>query len=171
MRFPALLAWLSVGVGSLLAQPVPRIDAPSMVWFQRGTTQQVTLTGEALGGASAVFVSGSGATGVLGAAAPIAASGSGVTLESSRGGLSIGTPAVGDAKSVTLQWMLAADAALGPRELRIATTNGVSNPVTLQVSDLPELQEREPNHSLADAQRISLPSGVSGVIRTAAESD
>lgn len=142
-----------------------------MVWFQRGTTQQVTLTGEALGGASAVFVSGSGATGVLGAAAPIAASGSGVTLESSRGGLSIGTPAVGDAKSVTLQWMLAADAALGPRELRIATTNGVSNPVTLQVSDLPELQEREPNHSLADAQRISLPSGVSGVIRTAAESD
>lgn len=142
-----------------------------MVWFQRGTTQQVTLTGEALGGASVVFVSGSGATGVLGAAVPIASSGSGVTLESSRGGLSIGTPAVGDAKSVTLQWMLTADATLGPRELRIATTNGVSNPVTLQVSDLPELQEREPNHSLADAQRISLPSGVSGVIRAATESD
>lgn len=142
-----------------------------MVWFQRGTTQQVTLTGEALGGASAVFVSGFGASGILGAASPVVASGSGVTLESSRGGLSIGTPAVGDAKSVTLQWMLATNATLGPRELRIATTNGVSNPVTLQVSDLLEIQEREPNHSLADAQRIALPSGVSGVIRTATESD
>ena len=171
MRLPALLAVLSAGLGSLLAQPAPRIDTPAWIWFQRGTTQQVTLTGEALGGASAVFVSGSGASGVLGAPAPAAGGSATVTLESSRGGLSIGAPAVGDAKSVTLQWRLAADAPLGPRELRIATTNGVSNPVTLQVSDLPEIQERDPNHSLADAQRIPLPAGVSGVIRSAAESD
>ncbi len=171
MRFPALLAVLSTGLGSLVAQPAPRIDTPAWIWFQRGTTQQITLTGDALGGASAVFVSGSGASGVLGGAAPKAMGSAAVTLESSRGGLSLGTPAVGDAKSVTLQWRLDAAAPLGSRELRIATTNGVSNPVILQVSDLPEIQERDPNHSLAEAQRITLPAGVSGVIRAAAESD
>jgi hypothetical protein len=168
----SLVTVLALGVaGSIVtrAQAVPRLDAPPTVWFQRGTTQQLTLTGDALGGATAVLVTGSGASGVLGAAAPKAAGAT--VLESSRGGLSVGSAATSDAKTVTLQWMLAADAPLGSREVRIATTNGVSNPVTLQVSDLPELMESDRNHSLADAQRVSLPTGISGVIRASTEND
>ena len=160
---------LAIGLIRVIGQPVPRLDPPTMAWFQRGTTQQVTLSGEALLGARQVFVNGKGVAGILGA---MAAKGpADIVIESSRGGLSAGTPSVGDAKTVVLQLMFASDAPLGAREVRVATTNGISNPVTVNVSDLPEIAEQEPNHTPAEAQRITLPVAISGVIRTSTETD
>ena len=164
-----LVAFLAIGLIRVTGQPVPRLDPPALAWFQRGTTQQVTLTGEALLGARQVFVNGRGVAGILGA---MAAKGpADLVIESSRGGLSAGTPSAGDAKTVVLQLAFASDAPLGSREVRVATTNGVSNPVTVNVSDLPEIAEKEPNHTPAGAQRITLPVAISGVIRTSTETD
>ncbi|MBI5423318.1 MAG: hypothetical protein HZA32_04485 [Opitutae bacterium] len=47
------------------------------------------------------------------------------------------TPAL--AESVTLELTVAADAPLGARELRLATTTGLSNPLVFEVGTLPEI--------------------------------
>jgi hypothetical protein len=49
------------------------------------------------------------------------------------------TPAL--AETVTARITIAADAAPGPRELRVAATTGMSNPVVFDVGQLPELRQ------------------------------
>ncbi|MFZ1932417.1 MAG: PPC domain-containing protein [Thermoguttaceae bacterium] len=47
------------------------------------------------------------------------------------------------ADKVILQLIVAADAELGPRELRLAAPNGLSNPLVFQVGQLPEFRKPE----------------------------
>lgn len=52
-------------------------------------------------------------------------------------------------EAVTLRIRLAPDAPLGNTELRLRTSQGLSNPLTFQVSPWPEKREAEPNDSQA----------------------
>lgn len=146
------------------AQSPPRLDAASATWFQRGTTQEVTLKGDALESITAVLIPGTGIT-----AHPVAPQTPAVALEGTAGGLSSG-PA-NSQQALTLRWVSAHDAALGPRELRVAGPHGVSNPLTVQLSDLPEHPDPRTNSARASAAWISLPVAISGVISTNTESD
>lgn len=54
------------------------------------------------------------------------------------------------AETVTLKVTLDADAEPGPRELRLRTSRGLSNPMKFEVGTLREYQEREPNDEAAE---------------------
>lgn len=153
-----LLAWLTMG------QAVPRLDSSSTSWFQRGTTNEVTLNGDALGRAEAVLLSGAGVS-----AAPTPKAPPRVTLESSSSGLTA-HPA-DTTKSTLVQVWVASDAPLGTREARLAGPNGVSNPLIINISDVPELKETTPNQKPTEAPLITLPSAVSGIIGASTETD
>ncbi len=157
-----LLAPLAVLAAS--AQAVPKLDSLSATWFQRGTTNEVTVNGEAFGGVNAVLFTGNGLAGnfVVGAA-------HGVTLEASAGGITVGQADTG--KSLTFQVIVSGDASLGGHELRVAGPNGVSNPLAVNVSDLPELLEPKGNNQPTDAPWITLPAAVSGIIGGSTEAD
>lgn len=166
---PALLALSALSafwtaLPGTRAQSPPRLDSASATWFQRGTTQEITLKGDALEGISDVMVQGGGVT-----AQPVAPRPPTVALEGSSGGLSSG-PA-NSRQALTVRWISAADASLGPRQLRVAGPHGVSNPLTFQLSDLAELPDPRTNSTRAKAAWISLPAAVSGVISTNTESD
>ena len=64
-------------------------------------------------------------------------------------------PAIGD--TVTVRVTLAADAAPGPREIRVETPRGISNPLGFFVGRLPEFQKPEPE-IVVDARDPSEPS-------------
>ena len=149
---------------SALAQPVPKLDSLSATWFQRGTTNEVTLNGDALAGVKELLFTGVGTSGSFGAKTA-----SGVTLEGSAGGISVG--AADTAKLLSVRLIVAADAPLGARELRVAGPNGVSNPLILNVSDLPEQLERKPNNQPAEAPLLALPVAISGIVGGNTEAD
>ena len=158
-------AWLMLaGLPVVLGQPVPKLDSSSQTWLQRGTTNELVLNGDALASVGEVYFSGSGLSGGVVAKTPAK-----VTLEGAAGGLTAAPVEPG--KSATLRLVIAADAPLGSREIRLAGPNGVSNPLTIQISDLPEWTERTPDSSLAEAPTYELPGAISGVIGSAAESD
>lgn len=160
------LAWVSalLAIPSLFAQSAPKLDSASVTWIQRGSTQQITLKGDALSGISGVLVTGSGLSAI-----PVAPTAPPVTLEGGAGGLS--SAPVNSSQSLTLQCVVSPEAALGSRELRVAGPNGVSNPLIFQLSDLVELADPKNNTNQAKAFLIPLPAAVSGVISASTESD
>ena len=146
------------------AQSVPKLDKLSSIWFQRGTTNEVSLVGDSLGSLSSVLFTGSGISGSIsgGSQTP-------VTLEASVGGLVFGQ--ADKTKSRSIQIVIGTDATFGPHELRAASVNGVSNPLTINVSDLPEFTEITPNNQATNAPFFLLPAAISGIVTTSAESD
>ena len=69
------------------------------------------------------------------------------------------------AEVVTLEVTIAPDAVLGERELRLATPLGLSNPLVFCVGQLPEVCEKDPKLSAADAELVvTLPATVNGRI-------
>src|SRR3954468_9249055 len=161
---------LLVIIGGLLpiqsmAQPAPKIDAPPREYFQRGTYTELTLSGENLGEAKEIKVSG--AAGIV---ATVVSPGSApVGVESSAAGISAVSQS--DVKKLSISISFSNNAALTERELRVVTPFGVSNPISVRVSDLPEVNSGSENTSLANAQMIEMPATVNGVIANAAESD
>ena len=147
------------------AQPVPKLSSLSQDWLQRGTTNEITVTGESLAGASRIVLSGDGGL----TASIVAPAKPSVNVEASIGG--IATADASDDKKITARLIIAPDATLRPRELRVVTPNGISNPLTLNVSHLPEIAEKEPNNSTNQAQWIDLPAAVTGKIKAPAEID
>ena len=163
-RLGAALGWTLTGLHVALGQPVPRLDSPSQTWLQRGTTNEIVLNGEALASVGEVYISGKGLSGGVVPRSP-----GKVTLEGAAGGLTA-TP-MEPGRNTTVRLVIATDAPLGTREIRLAGPGGVSNPLTLQISDLPEWSERTPDGTLSEAPAYELPGAISGVISSAAESD
>lgn len=64
-----------------------------------------------------------------------------------------------------------ADAPLGFHDLRLVTKYGVSNARTFVVGDLTEVQEKEPNNDVPEAQRIEMNTTINGVINAATDVD
>jgi hypothetical protein len=149
---PAWAAWVGLLAGAAAPNdefdvlPPPRVAAVSRQVLQRGATADLVITGERLGGATGVHFSGDGK----------------ITA-------SIGPEAKAD--RLTARVVVAPDAALDERELRVVAPNGVSNPIPLSVGLLPVVEEREPNAAGAEAQRLELPAVVLGAVRAAAEVD
>ncbi|MCX6869549.1 MAG: hypothetical protein NTY84_02825, partial [Verrucomicrobia bacterium] len=60
MRFTLALVSALLAHPSLFAQSAPKLDSSSVTWIRRGSTQHITLKGDALSGISEVLVTGSG---------------------------------------------------------------------------------------------------------------
>lgn len=149
---------------SLEAQPAPKLDSVSPIWFQRGTTHEVVLRGEALDSATNFYFGGTGIQSL-----PLEKTPTRLILEGAAGGL-LSTP-IESTKQATHRWVIAPDAVLGSREIRVAGPRGISNPVRIQISDLPEVSERTPDDQLSSAPTYELPTAISGAIGAPAESD
>jgi hypothetical protein len=67
-------------------------------------------------------------------------------------------------QKLKVRFKVAADALLGPREVRIATPQGVSTVGQVVVVRDPIVREAEPNDTLATAQAITLPATICGSI-------
>ncbi len=63
------------------------------------------------------------------------------------------------------------DAPLGITDVRFVGKWGVSNPRAFMVGDLPEVQEKEPNNDVPQAQRVDLNTTVNGTIANATDVD
>ena len=156
-----------------VAQPAPKLTAISPEWIQRGTTIEVTLTGENLGGVTQIIFNGDAGLSATNVAAPAPPSKPTVVIESTGGGITRAEPAAPprDEKKLVLKVTAPADASLSPRELRVMAPGGVSNPLNLNVGQWPEVAKRDPNTSLADAQSVELPAVISGVLNTGAQTN
>jgi hypothetical protein len=157
-----------------VAQPAPKLTAISPDWIQRGTTIDVTLTGESLGGVTQIIFNGD--PGLVGTNQPPAAprpANPSVIVESTGGGITRAEPAAPkrDEKKLVVKVTATAEASLSARELRVVAPGGVSNPLNLNVGQWPEVARRDPNNSLADAQPVELPAVISGVLSAAAQTN
>jgi hypothetical protein len=136
---------------SVSAQPAPTLTASSHPWVTRGTTVELTLTGDHLAEARKVMLDGP----------------AGITAD-------LVAPAPGDKpnpKSLKVKLILDPAAPQGERELRIVTPSGVSNKVDVNVTALPVVGEVEPNNTLAQGQAITLPATINGLINGGADID
>ncbi|HTH47135.1 MAG TPA: hypothetical protein VMB21_06465 [Candidatus Limnocylindria bacterium] len=152
------------GCSLALAQDVPKLDSLSATWFQRGTTNEVTVNGEAFAGINTLLFTGNGLAGGL-----TTGMSHGVSVEGSAGGITVGQTDA--SKALTVQVIVSGEAALGGHEVRVAGPNGVSNPLTINVSDLPELLEPKGNNQPTNAPWVTLPAAVSGIIGGSTEAD
>ena len=169
LRRRALIKCLALGSGAVgevaWAQSAPRLDTLPSTWFQRGTTNEIVLTGDALPPGATLHFTGTGITGSL-----LVAVGTNLTLETSGSGLTP-APLRTLVKSTVARLVLDAQAPLGTQELRLIGANGVSNGQQLNVSDLREIRESSTNNSPEQAQVLTFPLAVSGTIGKPADAD
>jgi hypothetical protein len=147
----------SVALANLQAQPAPKITSLSREWLQRGVTTEVLISGDNLRDVESVHLSGD--AGIEFVLTRPDVKQPRVQLESSSGGISVGTGAA--SSQIRAQAVVAADASLNSREFRVITASGISNPVRIQVSGLPEFLQAQNG---GKPQTLTLPAGVSGVI-------
>jgi hypothetical protein len=157
----------------VVAQPAPKLTSVSPEWIQRGTTVEVVLAGENLGGVTQILFNGDpglNATNVPAAPPPPKPT---VTVESTGGGITRAEPAAPprEEKRLVIKVTATADAALAARELRVVAPGGVSNPLNFNTGQWPEIGEKENNTSKPEGQLVELPASISGVISAAAQSD
>jgi hypothetical protein len=138
--------------GSLQALASPALaQAPELTGTvpaggQRGTTVTVQIDGKNLQGAK-LFVSGGD-----------------VTIDDV-------SPST-DGTGLTAKLSLKQDAPVGPREIRVGTAKGVSNPIRIWVDSFPGGPEKEPNDDPARAQTVArAPGVVSGRMGTPQDRD
>lgn len=155
------------------AQPAPQLKSVSPEWVQRGTTVEVVLNGENLGGVTQILFNGDAglsATNVPPTAPPPKPV---VSIESTGGGITRAEPTAParDEKRLVVRVKATADASFAARELRVVAPGGVSNPLQFNVGQWPEVSEREISTATSTGQVVALPAAISGVISAAAQSD
>src|SRR5205814_6728879 len=108
---------------SLDAQPAPKLSSISQEWLQRGSSVEVTLSGENLAGVTNLLFSGdAGFTATLSPREKPS-----IKLESSEGGIS---PAeTSDNKTLSAKISVSPEATLRPREVRAVSPAVISNPL------------------------------------------
>src|SRR4051794_3258023 len=138
----------------LLAQPVPKLNSMSAEWIQRGTTLEVSFTGENLGNVNRFLFSGEPGLSATNIPAPLVEK-SKVVIESPFGTITRMEPTVVvDQKKLVTRFSADPNAAMGLREVRVVSPTGVSNPLTINVGHLPEIAESGGNSSIEKAQMI-----------------
>ena len=151
-RFSLLLslaACLILAPTASAQQTRPRIGYVYPAGSRQGARLELIVGGRNLAGIATAYVSGSG-------------------IETFAFGYSNPenppTPAI--AETVTVRVTIAADAQPGPRELRLGTPAGLSNPLVFHVGQLPEFREAEKRSatSTEEVMRIALPAVVNGQI-------
>jgi hypothetical protein len=146
------------------AQPIPKLKSISQEYVQRGATIEVTIAGENLSDAKFLVAGDSG----LHFKVPAATEPT-VGIESSGGGIVAMTKS--DPNKIVATLDVNGTAALGAREIRLASPAGVSNPLRLTITHFPEFMGASTATSLAKAQDLALPFAVTAAINAAAESD
>ncbi len=148
------------------AQPVPQLKSISPEWMQRGTTADVIISGENLSGLTDFAFSGD--ENLKAEIAPPARPK--VRLESANGNI-FSTGAAKDDKRISAKLIISEEASLGSREVRVITPGGISNPLTIRITDTPEINEAGGKHSLTNAQEIEMPIGILGKVGEADQTD
>ncbi|HEX4795090.1 MAG TPA: hypothetical protein VH370_14950 [Humisphaera sp.] len=145
----AILVLLVTGATSR-AQSVPTLgDNPPLV-LQRGQNIELTLRGQHLSKvSSSVIVNPRGLEASILRSAPATQP----TTQSSE---------MGSPTDLRVSFTAASDAALGERELRLVSPTGVSAPLRVTISQYPHTAEAEPNNAPDIAQRVQLPSVLTG---------
>jgi hypothetical protein len=149
--FALLLAAVPLPVAAQTSFPMITHTHPVAV--QRGRASEVTIEGQQnFAGAYKLLIEG---TGVAGEVTP--------------------APAANGAKSATrsikAKMTVAADAPLGTREFRVASTLGLSSLGQIVVVDEPVVVESGPNNTPAQATPVTLPCVVCGRIEVAEDVD
>ena len=146
-------------------QSVPKLSSLSPEWLQRGSTVEMTLTGENLSSVTnVVFTGDAGLTATIKPSEkPV------INVETSQGGIS--SVESSSDKMITAKVSIGTDATLRSREIRVISPSGISNPLTLNIGPLAEFNEKEPNNATNQAQKIELPAAVTGKIKEAGEID
>ncbi len=131
----------------------PMITHASPVALQRGTTTEVTVSGQMnFAGIYKALFDGIGLSAVELPPAPAASAKAAV-------------------KSLKLKIKVDADAALGVRDFRLASTLGASSVGQIVIVDTPVVQEKGVNNTIDQANPIPVPCTVSGVIEAAEDVD
>lgn len=172
-RFPHRFHWLTLALLAAapagVAQRDPHLGYVYPAGGQVGTTVEVTVGGQYLGSTTNAYVSGAGVQAVVPAYEPLI---TGKQAKAFRERLQElrnlpktkspevlkeimelrqklmafdkkrQTPALAD--TIVVQITIAPDAAVGNRELRVATFTGLSNPLVFQVGQRPEFREPTP---------------------------
>ncbi len=116
----------------------PEANSLSLVGLQRGTSAEITISGNRLGDAhSLVFYSP---------------------------GLSATNVTKVDDKNIKVTVVASQDAACDLHPFRVVTNTGLSNMRLLNVSALPSIAEKEPNSEFQSAQPIDFNSTIDGVV-------
>jgi hypothetical protein len=137
--------FLTLTATAVAQPPVPQLQAVFPAGAQRGATVEATAFGNQLQTAFAVWVSGEGVKGEV------------VKAENNR---------------VQLRLTVAPDAPVGEQDLRLVTKGGVSNRVRFFIGTLPEINETEPNNTVAQAQPIAnLPVVINGTLNPGEDVD
>jgi hypothetical protein len=155
---PRLIALLSVMTTALASVAVFAQTSYPMVMFaypsavERGKTTEVTVNSRfTMYGAYKVLIEGAGVSAEI--VDP------GAKMDPSKPGTK---PAV---ENLNLRITVAPDAALGDREFRIATPQGVSSVGIISITDTPCALETEPNNAPDKPQKIELPVVVNGKVQ------
>src|SRR5207249_3503710 len=136
----ALLLMPLLGVIQTHAQPVPKLNSLSPPWVQHGTAVEISFSGENLTNASGLLFSRD--------------------PDSHQSGIAATDLKLKDDKALTAKITVAADAAPAEREVRVVTPSGVSEPLVLNLSDLPEVQQSGTNTSPENAQPVEFPAAI-----------
>jgi hypothetical protein len=141
-------------------QPGPGLPAPRLLYVapsggKAGTTFEVALNGQDLDTAEGLLFSVPGVKAELVSAPP--------------------TPAMkGNQKpTITAKFKVtvSADTPPGIHDVRLVSKWGVSNPRAFVVGDLEEIEEKEPNNDVDQAQRVPLNCSITGTITTPTDVD
>ncbi|HEX8916249.1 MAG TPA: hypothetical protein VF796_28120, partial [Humisphaera sp.] len=147
-RFLAVLAVLLLATAAS-AQPAPSLTGAAPIYLRQAESQDVTIAGANLAGASAVFL-----TDARGLTAQL---------------LPDDKPA---ANRVKLRLAAASDAALGLREMRVVTPLGVTPPLAVAVGQYPALRDDDATKHPADRpQPATFPATIVGRIETPGDAD
>ncbi len=169
-RLLQILAGILSLAGATPALAQPKINSLSPDWIQRGATLTISITGEKIGLVTGLVFNGeAGLSGeiVVETNPPPA-----VTVESASKSIGVATTTSPNrSKSIQVRITASAEAALGEREVRVVGANGISAPLNFTVGNVPEIPEVEPNNTPEQAQKISVPSVINGVIQAATEID
>ena len=141
---------------------IPELTSISPQGGQRGMNVEITLKGKNISKATALIFSGEGVSGEIGektGEATVFFSGEGVSGH------------IPNDSFLVAHVTIAPNAALGMREIRLATPKGVSNAQPFVVGDLPEIGETEPNSGPSEANWVDLPTTISGVIDSVDDQD
>ncbi len=157
--FPAAAA-IAFLVAASSAGAQPSLKSFSYDWVRLGQTNYLTIEGDNLLPVSRILLADS--DGVTAELAPPEKTR--IPLATEEKDLFQDTPST-DAKHLRVRVVVAPDASFNPRELRVVTPEGVSNPLPLYLSDLRQTLSPNDNESLAKALAIEMPTVVSGVIR------
>jgi hypothetical protein len=165
-----LFAWLSLLPGTVLGQTTPpTVSFTSPAGLQRGTTGAIVVEGTDLGNASAIVFSEPGIRGKIVEVGPVPESILALEMKTVVIAKSyFQEPLKMQAKvEVTAEkWV-----APGTHQFRLITPHGSSTLAKFAIGAFPELEEQEPNNGIEQAQPVSLPATINGVILKAGDID